>query len=267
VGKYSGGGQSHVFEVLILSRTYALKVVRESISKLFSWQIVDNLQFKYYDHDHDWAGLSHEDREEVGLELFCAHMDPFFNECRAYGRLIDKNQNGKAAVCCYGYLTLPTEREDELRRDFGVVNWDRPKAEYSEPAHKRQPLRAIVKDLITEDVRITPAIGKKILTALRRMRKIGIYPMDTRVRNYKGGKVIDFSVAITEPHVLFVINDSWRVEDYKRCDLLLFDEMMEKEEAGRWQRATRDEKYVSCALRPRDDTGRVPKKKQVGLGW
>jgi hypothetical protein len=35
-------------------------------------------------------------------------MDLFFNECRAYGRLIDKKINGKVAVR-YGYLMIPAK--------------------------------------------------------------------------------------------------------------------------------------------------------------
>lgn len=223
-------------------------------------RIADIVQFKYYNHEHDRAGLIGEDLDRISVELLRDHMDPFSSECRAYGRLIEANQNGKVAVRCYGYLTLPAEREDELRRDFGVVNWDRPDAEYSQPAHERQPLRAIVKDLIAEEVAITQKTGKKILSDLKRIRKLKIYPMDVRARNYKAGKLIDFSVAITEPHFLFVINEPRRVEDdYKRADLLLFDEMMEKE-GVKWLRATRDEQYVS-KLRPRDSTGRTAKKK------
>ena len=200
-----------------------------------------------------------EDLARVSVDKLRDHMDFFSSECRAYGRLIEAKQNGKLAVRCHGFLTLPAEREDEFKREFDVINWDRPDAEYSQPVQKRQPLRAIVKDLVAEETPMTRVIAKRILADLKRMRKLRIYPMDVRTRNYRAGKLIDFSVAITEPHFLFEINAEWRIEDYKQSDLNMFDEMMEKE-GIKWVRATRDDEYAS-KLRPRDENGKTVKKK------
>ena len=77
-------------------------------------------------------------------------MDPFYSECRAYRRLIKNKLNGKVAVRCHGYLILPAKKEEELRRAFNVDNWQRHDNEYSTPASKRKPFRAIVEDLVTE---------------------------------------------------------------------------------------------------------------------
>ena len=90
-------------------------------------------------------------------DLLQAHSDPFYNECRAYGRLQDKNLNGKVAVRCHGYITLPASVEEQLKRKFLVSDWDRPGDEYSKPVSQRQPFRAIVKDLIQKE---TPRTGK-----------------------------------------------------------------------------------------------------------
>lgn len=177
-------------------------------------------------------------------------MDPFDSECRAYGRLVEANVNGMVAVGCHGHLTLPAEIEDQLRRDFNVDNWDRLDEEYSRPISKREPFRAIVKDLVTEDVSFTPKIAKKMLRDLKRIRKFGVYPMDVRARNYKGGLLVDFSIAMTEPHYLFLIKPLHQVISYKRDDLLSFDGMMEDEGVASWQRALPNPEY--CAkLRPR----------------
>lgn len=177
-------------------------------------------------------------------------MDPFYCECRAYGRLIEANMNGKVAVRCYGYLDVPAEVEEELRRGFDVDNWQRPVEEYSTPVSKRKPIRAMVKDLITEDVSFTPKIAKKMLKDLKRIRKLGIYTMDIVARNYMGGLLVDFGIAMTEPHYLFHIKPPHQVRSYKRDDLLSFDDMMEDEGVVTWERALPNPEY--CAkLRPR----------------
>ncbi|MCJ1239953.1 hypothetical protein MMC14_007952, partial [Varicellaria rhodocarpa] len=71
----NAGDHGSVFEVLIESNTYALKI------------------FNFYDP-----------REEIGLadlnipqELVIAHIDPFYAECRAYGRIEANGRNGNVA--------------------------------------------------------------------------------------------------------------------------------------------------------------------------
>ncbi len=140
-------------------------------------------------------------------------MDPFFSGCRAYGRLIEKNVNGKVAVHCHGYLMIPADKEDELKERFGVTTWNRTNEEDFMPASKREPCRAIVKDLVTEDLPLTVKTAEKMLLDLRRMRKIGVYNMDIAACNYKGGRLVDFGFAMTTPHYLFVIKPAWR----KKC--------------------------------------------------
>jgi len=217
-------------------------------------------QFKFYDDSDDRAALSVRQRKIFSIDLIHGHMDPFFNECRAYGRLIEKNVNGKVAVHCYGYLMIPANREDELRNRFGVTTWNRPHEEYSKPASERQPFRAIVKDLVTEDVPLTAKTAKKMLRDLRRMRRFEVYNMDIQARNYKGGRLVDFSVAMTTPHYLFVIKPAWRKEDYKYDDLRSFDHMLDEAGVVTLDRATPNPEFVS-KLRPRDNKGRATKQK------
>lgn len=170
-------------------------------------------------------------------------MDPFYCECRAYGRLVEAKLNGKVAVRCHGYLEIPAEREEEVRERFGIEAWNRPDSEYTKPASKRQPFRAIVKDLISEDIPFTTQSVKKMLRDLKRMRKLCIYPMDVRARNYKGGLLVDFSVAMTEPHYLFVIKPRWRIQGYKLRDLHDFDNMVRDEGIVTWERAVPNPEY------------------------
>jgi len=217
-------------------------------------------QFKFYDDSDDRAALSVGQRQIFSTAVIRGHMDPFFNECRAYGRLIEKNVNGKVAVRCHGYLMVPADREDELKERFGVTTWDRSDEEDLKPASRKEPFRAIVKDLVTEDVSLTAKTAKRMLLDLRRMRKFEVYNMDIQARNYKGGRLVDFSVAMTTPHYLFIIKPAWRKEDYQYDDLRSFDHMLDEAGIVTLNRATPNRECLS-KLRPRDKKGRVIKQK------
>lgn len=184
-----------------------------------------------------------EDRKRVTTDLLHAHMDPFYNECRAYGRLIDAKLNGKLAVHCHGYMTLPAAMEDELQRRFMITTWDRPTDDQEKPVSKREPLRAIVKNLVRENAAFEKKDIKKMLVNLKRLLKLGIYPLDVNSRNYRGGILLDFSIAITEPHYLFETRPKWQVDRYKREDLLLFDRMIEDANINTQVRAMPNDMY------------------------
>ncbi|KAI0113651.1 kinetochore Sim4 complex subunit FTA2-domain-containing protein [Nemania sp. FL0031] len=163
------------------------------------------------------------------------HLDPFYSECRAFGRLVEKKKDDALAVRCYGYAFLPQPVEDQIERKFGIDDWNR------EPEDEGQPLRAIVKDYI----RYKSLCGRKSLSAMRsnleQLNRLGILNMDIKEDNYKGGRLFDFSIAITNPHMhLWVILRSAEgiIEDLK-LDLALFDSMAKKLEAQRAQKRGR----------------------------
>src|ERR1035438_1962368 len=114
-------------------------------------------------------------------------MDPFCAECRAYGRIEEQKCNGKVAVRCYGFTSIPATREKELSIKFNINTWDRPAEEYSMNITQRQPFRAIVKELVRKDSRFTDKVMNSIFFHLKRLRRIGVYPMDIRAPNYKDG--------------------------------------------------------------------------------
>ena len=191
-----------------------------------------------------------QENDRVSDDTLRYHSDPFFNECRAYGRLQEKSLNGKIAVRCYGYITVPAETEIQLERQFQITDWDRPEEEYERPVSERQPLRALVKDLVRNDLPLTSKVADKILRDTKRMRRCGVYPGDIRPRNYKNGLLVDFSIARTEPYFLFEIRHAKQVERMKNSDLYMWEEMVEENKLRPSLRAIRNEKY--CAnLRPR----------------
>ena len=78
------------------------------------------------------------DQERIGLKTIRYHNEPFYNECRAYGRLIKDGQNGLFAVKCHGYVLISSETKRNLDELF-------PEIEFGEE-QKYYP--AIVKDFI-----------------------------------------------------------------------------------------------------------------------
>ncbi|KAK8061303.1 hypothetical protein PG994_007669 [Apiospora phragmitis] len=104
-GGDSSPTQGVVFEVAIESRAYALKV------------------FKFcdpYSTEHYWGPLL---GNKIPLQDILYYTDPFFAECRAYGRIHDarlKDGNkGALAVKCHGYLYLSNE-DEALLTELGV---------------------------------------------------------------------------------------------------------------------------------------------------
>ncbi|KAK0512431.1 hypothetical protein JMJ35_005559 [Cladonia borealis] len=234
-------GHAHVFEATIGSKSFAIKI------------------FKFYDIEEDRAALLDRENEQVSDDLLRAHSDPFYNECRAYGRLEEKKLNGKVAVYCYGYITISADKEDQLEREFDVVDWDRPGEEYDKPVSQRQPFRAIVKDLVLKDVPLSAKIADKMLTDLRRIRRTGVYPGDIVLRNYKAGLLIDFSTARTEPFYLFNLRPGRQTQILKDSDLYMWERIRKENKLDTRKRAVRDEEY--CAnLRLRKKVARTSKK-------
>lgn len=120
-------------------------------------------------------------------------------------------------------MMIPAKYEDELKHRFGIIDWDRPVEENGKRPSQMQPLKAIVKDLVLEDTTWSPKTARKMLKDLRKIRQQGIYVMDIKPENYKGGLLVDFSIAITKPHFLFDIKPSWQMEGYMNEDLMDFD--------------------------------------------
>ena len=102
-------------------------------------------KFKFHDFQIHRDGLLNKENDSVSDDLLQAHSGPFYNECRAYGRLEEENLNGKVAILCHGYLTFPAEIEDQLRREFNVDDWNRPFEDYQKPVFLRRPIQAFVK--------------------------------------------------------------------------------------------------------------------------
>ena len=205
-------------------------------------------KFKFYQPQQARTWLAPSWSARVSDETLTFHSDPFFAECRAYGRISEyqkKKTRGKTpyhpkgiqgreqhwttkeiAVPCYGYIALPAERyEDMLHKRFGITAWNRAEEDDKRTKDKRQPFRALVKRLVDSDS--TVVHPGKMLRDLKKLRGIGIFPRDVYARNYKAGLLVDFSIAWTEPHWFLSLMKGAQLMMRKDNELFLFDEMIE----------------------------------------
>ena len=122
-------------------------------------------------------------------------LDPFFAECRAFGHLIELNQDDELAVRCHGYVMLSSEIEKRIIDNFDIQDWNR------EAEDENQPLKAIVKDLVCSNSFLGKWSFRTMRKKIKRLHELGIYNMDIRTDNYLNGRLFDFSAAITTPHL------------------------------------------------------------------
>ena len=143
--------------------------------------------------------LTDSQNARVTDDTLVGHMDPFYDECRAYGRVSEHlgKRKGSVAVPCHGFLNIPASHEATLEKDFGVSKWDRSAMESTLDPSQRQPFRTPVKDLVeaADNVPTTSRQLSGILRDLRALRRMGVYPMDICARNYRSDRLVDFSVA------------------------------------------------------------------------
>ena len=187
--------------------------------------------------------MSEEEKQKIPIETIRFQADPFYNECRAYGRLIECDVNGKVAVRCHGHMAISAAREEELARRFEVYAWDRPEDDSKLSVPKRQPFRAIVKDLMEDDRPLNEKNLIRMRKDLLKMHKMGVYPQDVRERNYRGGLLLDFSIAITKPHWVFELKRPWWIRCLTNDDMNMLQVIILESGVKTWQRAVRNREY------------------------
>lgn len=69
----------------------------------------------------DPAGRSRVSREDIE-----AQKDPFYAECRAYGRIASKSRKRLIAIPCHGFISIPAKQESFFARKFNITDWNRP---------------------------------------------------------------------------------------------------------------------------------------------
>jgi Kinetochore Sim4 complex subunit FTA2 len=188
-------------------------------------------QFRFFDPEDTREKMGWHENDQLTDEEVEGHTDPFYAECRAYGQIASRSRKRPIAVACHGFLSVSAKMETMFAKRFGVVDWDRPEKEIDLKPGQRQPFRALVKDLVVTEPEVTEKLVKSMLRELKALRSLGIYVMDVRWPNYKGGHLVDFSMAFTTPFCLFRkgVRQDWEIVQWKYQDLYDFDDMVRDE--------------------------------------
>ncbi|KAH6847092.1 kinetochore Sim4 complex subunit FTA2-domain-containing protein [Chaetomium sp. MPI-CAGE-AT-0009] len=209
------GAEGSVFKVRIKSQLYALKV----------FKFFDPSATRYY-----WGNLLD---DSVPLSDVIFHTDPFYAECRAYGRIkkAQGNRRGKRelAVPCHGYLFLQERDMQILREERVDLNEDAVDNKLLQVNREDGRVRAIVKDFVPGDSGVNAGNIRQILRDIRALNRLGIYVGDVRADNFKAGKIVDFGLSSTVPHCIMKSLDEVGLRDSKLEDLVMFDEMVVEE--------------------------------------
>ncbi|RWA06075.1 hypothetical protein EKO27_g9031 [Xylaria grammica] len=141
-----------------------------------------------------------EERDDIDENEILQSLDPFSNECRAYGRLEEVKKTNIGAAC-YGYLLLNHNyaRDDLDGADFSELEWVESKEQ--NPGQKVQ-VRAIVKEYMASHFPFSEQMIPQMLQNLKTLHRYGIIHQGIHEDNYREGLLIDFSTALTVPHYL-----------------------------------------------------------------
>ncbi|KAI1176977.1 kinetochore Sim4 complex subunit FTA2-domain-containing protein [Nemania sp. FL0916] len=206
----------YVFEVEIASRPYAIKV------------------FKFYhpaSEKHYWEGYL---GDSYPLEDVIFYTDPFYAECRAYGKINDaieaKELRVDIATRCHGYIYLSKKDAMRLEKDSGIdlctniIDDDLLRALGGETR-----VRAIVKDLETADVGVNDDNVGRASRSVNLLNSLKIYNRGICAENFIDGRIVDFGSSWTEPHVILDSADADEANEQRLGDRAKFNDMIEKE--------------------------------------
>lgn len=182
------------------------------------------------------------------MTVLAQYSEPFYSECRAFGRLHEAG-HPELAIPCYGYVLLDEAHENKMADQFKLEfngNIEVPGAEDmrglfpGERSGKPPPIRGILKKLgstenLSDPANLTVPTARRLLRDTIRLHQLGIFYHDLRRDQLVDNKMCDFSTAFTVPHFmatpelnpklsaealavmehetfLFTIGDYWNVE-------------------------------------------------------
>ena len=141
-------------------------------------------------------------------------------------------QSRDLVMTLFDTTNVKQDREGLLSSDpFLAYDWNRPTEEYSWPIDERQPFRAIVKELVRNKTNFTKS--EEMREDLRTLQSIGVLVQDIHKDNYCNGKLVDFSLCWTPPHILvdFTVRSEKEIHEEMGAVLSAFDHMVEAEGA------------------------------------
>ncbi|KAI0405748.1 kinetochore Sim4 complex subunit FTA2-domain-containing protein [Xylaria palmicola] len=227
--------KSFVFKVKINSAPYVVKV----------FKFYDPLATKWF-----WGDQL---GEEYPLEKAIVYTDPFYAECRAYGRIKEALDKGdireKIAAKCHGYIFLDADAQRWLENQGIDLGTDMLNEELIPIVGGAGRPRAIVKDFEIAGPALDKQTPLQIRKCFRRvwlLNKLGIYNRDVREDNFRNGWLVDFDTSYTLPHDLYSALPPFEAKATQGEDVAMFEDMLE--EAGINMKFLATKKYN---LRPR----------------
>lgn len=259
------GSQAYVFKVKIKSGTYALKVVSNKIFRLLVLALKDphTLQFKFFKPSTQRFVLGPIRSRSVSDDELAFHTDPFFAECRAYGRIDEarakEKRVRKVAARCFGFLVLGVRDEEHLKKN-GFDLWPKtlpPDDEYRILA-EGSPVRALVKEYLEDDHDPDLRALNWMLKDIHFLNRNKCLNRDIKRDNYRDGLLVDFGCAWTEPHCLISLASKERVETWRKTDRVQFDAMAKELGFGDMIHAMPNRRYLQklrSGAQDREDDG------------
>ena len=169
------------------------------------------------------------------------HLDPFYAECRAYGRIHMAKGQGKIkrdiGIPCYGFIYLDDryrKQLDEYGVDLDESCLDSDDSANSSPtpgarrATTSRPIRSIVKKLASSDPGITYKTIENIRKDIQELNRLEVYNTDIRRDNFCDGKLVDFGSSITEPHCLITPENSYLSKQSQCGDMAMLEDIVDK---------------------------------------
>lgn len=194
------GRFSHIWKVSCRGYVYALKIFKPGMASVFleKW------------NDDDCPLPRGVERES--FESLKHYTDPFFNECRVYGRL-KRADKEHLAIDCYGYVMFSSAYLEGKGIDLGTSSTSDPNSvRGSKPGiiheglpeepvgHGSELIYALLKELPPSDAttrRPTAAQVRTMAKDLLSLHKLGIFHASISHSSYVAGKLVDFSTAQT----------------------------------------------------------------------
>lgn len=188
------------------------------------------LQFKFFKPSTQRFVLGPVRGRLVSDDELAFHTDPFFAECRAYGRIerarAKEKRVRKVAARCYGFLILSARDEQHLKRnDFDLWPETLPLSDEYRNMAEGSPIRALVKEYVDYDPDPNLRAMSWMLKDIRFLNRHKCFNRDIKRGNYRNGLLVDFGCAWTEPHCLMSLASKERVETWKKTDMVQFDRM------------------------------------------
>ncbi|KAJ4260889.1 hypothetical protein NW757_001277 [Fusarium falciforme] len=224
-----------------------------------------------------------EDYETIPMEKqheFESHFIPFYQECRAFGRLKEVNRE-HLAVKVYGYVSLKVDQALELKMRNAL--WKLPRHVKIFPRTARSILitsseiKGIVKDWVEPakyegesdipshriDNILSVSHFPRMLEELHEIHRCGIVIRDMSISQYVNGILVDFSMAWAMPHPFGPgggLEPAWTFQSLVAWDLFCFQTKVIdlwnnflRDALGTSQRECRLQAYphpAQCKLRP-----------------